>query len=299
MEDSISVARIANAICQDTTFSGVHLLVEGKQDFKLYSKFANKKYVRVKITFGKYRLRQVYTLLMERGMDSVVGIRDADFLRIKDNPKYTPEFSEAIFPTDCHDAEIMMAWCGILDDLLALVCEPEHIDNYVRKHRPLLALIMHAIYPIGCLRLANKRLGLGLSFKPDRPEGNQLKVRRFVVESTWTSDIRVMINTVWEYSQNRGLKVASKAIIAEALDAVMGEEHSMQDISNGHDFATMFHLVLTKGLRSSNKLLQDPGCVQDLLIADYDLKSFALTTLYQSVQQWASTNGKPSVFHSP
>jgi len=299
MERDISVARIANAICQDTSFSGVHLLVEGKQDSKLYSKFIQKKNVRVQIALGKYRLRQVYTLLMERGMDSVVGIRDADFLRIKDNPKYSLNFSEAIFPTDCHDAEIMMASCGILDDLLALVCDPEIIDNFVTKYSPLFALITGAIYPIGCLRLANKRFGLGLSFKPERPGGNQLKFRRFVVESRWMSDVNAMINTVWEYSQNRGLQVASKDDIQGALATVMNENHPQQDISNGHDFAAVFHLVLTKGLKSSNSLLKDPGCVQDLLIAHFDLKRFALTTLYRSVQQWAATNGKPSVFHSP
>jgi hypothetical protein len=299
MEGDISAARIANAICQDTTFSGVHLLVEGKLDFKLYSKFAQKDSVRVKIALGKYRLRQVYSLLMERGMDSIVGIRDADFLRIKDNPKYSSSFSESIFPTDCHDAEIMIVSCGILDDLLALVCDPENIDNFVTKHRPLLALITDAIYPIGCLRLANKQFGLGLSFKPERPEGNQLKVRKFVVESMWKSDVKAMINTVWEFSQNRGLQVASKDVIADKLHIVMGESHPVQDISNGHDFAAVFHLVLTKGLKSSNRLLQDSGCVQDLLIAHYDLKRFALTTLYRSVQEWAATNGKPSVFHSP
>ena len=299
MEGDISAARIANAICQDTRFSGVHLLVEGKQDYKLYSKLAQKDSVRVKIALGKYKLRQVYALLMERGMDSVVGIRDADFLRIKDNPKYSSSFSEAIFPTDCHDAEIMMVSCGILDDLLALVCDPENIDNFVTKHGSLLALITDAIYPIGCLRLANKQFGLGLSFKPERPEGNQLKVRKFVVESMWKSDVKAMINTVWEFSQNRGLQVASKDVIADKINIVMGDSHPVQDICNGHDFAAVFYLVLTKGLKSSNRLLQDSGCVQDLLIAHYDLKRFALTTLYHSVQEWAATNGKPSVFHSP
>jgi hypothetical protein len=299
MEGDISVARIANAICQDKSFSGVHLLVEGKQDYKLYSKFTQKDSVRVKIALGKYRLRQVYALLMERGIDSVVGIRDADFLRIKGNQKYSPEFSEAIFPTDGHDAEIMIVACGILDDLLALVCDPESIDNFVVRHRPLLAMITEAIYPIGCLRLANKQFGLGLSFKPERPEGNQLKVRKFVLEPGWTPDVKAMINTIWEYSQNRSLQVASKDMIADALDKVMGENHPVHEISNGHDFTAVFHLVLTKGLKSSNRLLQDSSCVQDLLIAHYDLRRFALTTLYRSVQQWAAANGKPSVFHSP
>lgn len=299
MEKDISIARIANAICQDTTFEGVHLLVEGKQDYKLYQKFAQNQNVRIKTTCGKYRLREVYSLLIERGLTRVVGIRDADFLRIEGNPKYSADYAVPIFPTDCHDAEIMLARSGVLDDYLTLVTEPERINQFVAKHKPILDLVIEAIYPLGCLRLANRRFGLGLSFKPERPEGNQLKIRKFILESNWSTDIPVMINTVWEYSQNRGLKVASKDIIGETLATILSEEHPAHEVSNGHDFSAVLHIVLTRGFKSSNRLLQDPDCVQDLLIANYDLRRFALTSLYRSVQDWSIGNDKPLVFQLP
>ena len=299
MEEDISVARIANAICQDTSFEGIHLLVEGRQDYKLYKKFAENQNVRIRTTRGKYRLREIYSLLIKRGINRVVGIRDADFLRIKGNPKYSLVYADAVFPTDCHDAEIMLARSGVLDDYLTLVSEPEQISIFVAKYKSVLDLVTEAIYPIGCLRLANKRFGLGLSFKPERPEGNQLKVRKFILESGWSADIPALINTVWEYSQNRGLKVAAKDAIEEALRAILAEDHPADEISNGHDFSAVLHLVSTRGLKSSNKLLQDPGCVQDLLIANYDLRKFSLTVLYRSVQDWSAANGKPLIFQSP
>lgn len=299
MEKDISVARIANAICQDTDFEGVHLLVEGKQDYKLYKKFIQDRNVRMKTTHGKYRLREVYSLLMARGVTNVAGIRDADFLRIKGNSKFSSDYADAIFPTDCHDAEIMLAHSGVLDDFLTLVSEPEQLTNFFSNHKPILPLLIEAIYPIGCLRLANKRFCLGLSFKPERPEGNQIKIRKFILETNWSADVPAMINTIWEYSQNRGLKVASKDCIASALNTILAEDHPANEISNGHDLAAVLHLVSTKGLKSSNKILQDPGCVQDLLIASFDLRRFALTTLYHSIQNWSSRNRKPGVFHSP
>lgn len=296
MEEDITVARIANAICQDTSFKGIHLLVEGRRDYKLYRKFADDNNVRIKTTQGKYRLQAIYSLLAERGIVDVVGIRDADFLRINGNPKYSPQYADAIFPTDCHDADIMIARNGVLGDYLTLIAEPEQVVSFEAKHKTIIDLVFEAIYPIGCLRLANKRFALGLSFKPERPEGNQIKVRKFVLESTWTVDVRAMVNTVWEYSQNRGLTVASKDKISESLAVITGEGHPADEISNGHDFSAVLHLLSTKGLKSTNKMLQDPGCVQDLLIALFELTKFASTGLYGLVQNWSSAKSRPLVF---
>lgn len=299
MEDDISVARIANAICQDKTFEGIHLLVEGKQDYKLYTKFTQNSNVRIKTTHGKYRLREVYSLLIERGLTKVAGIRDADFLRIAGNPKYSKNYADAIFPTDCHDAEIMLTQTGVLNDYLTLVCEAERVKQFEEKHSSIFQVLAEAVYPIGCLRLASKRFELGLSFKPERPEGNQLKIRKFILETNWKTDMPGMINTVWEYSQNRGIKVASKDEIDERLKIVLAERHPVLEVLNGHDLSAVLHLISTRGLKSSNKLLQDPDCVQDLLIANCDLKKFASTALYRSVQDWSMKNAKLPIFQSP
>lgn len=299
MEADISVARIANAICQDTSFKGVHLLVEGRQDYKLYKKFTDDAAVRIKTTDGKYRLREIYALLIQRGMADVVGIRDADFLRVKDNPKNSPSYPDAIYPTDFHDAEIMLVRSGVLADYLTIVSTPEHVMQFEGKHGAIFDVVMRAIYPLGCLRLANKKEGLGLSFKPERPEGNLLKVRKFVQESDWKVDISSMINTVWEYSQNRTDAVATRQAMKSSLERIMSEAHSADEISNGHDFAAVLQLITSKGLKSTNKLAQDTGCVEDLLIALFDLKKFSTTRLYGSVQGWSYAKKKPPVFQLP
>lgn len=296
MEADITPARVANALCQDTSFKGIHLLVEGRQDYKLYKKFVDDANVKIKTTQGKYRLREIYALLTQRGGISVIGIRDADFLRVAGNPKYCAQYADAIFPTDYHDAEIMLAREGGLNEYLSLIAEPEQVANFEAKYKPVLNVVFEAIYPIGCLRLANKRFGLGLSFKPERPEGNQIKIRKFVSESTWIVDVEAMVNTVWEYSQNRGLTVASKDRIAEALALITAEGHPADEISNGHDFSAVLYLLSVKGLKSTNKMLQDSVCVQDLLIAAFDLAKFASTELYAKVKSWSSAQGKPLVF---
>lgn len=300
MEEQITAARIANAICQDTSFAGTYLLVEGKRDVKLYGKFVDKPSVRVKATWGKYKLREVYGILRDRGISNALGIRDADFLRIKGNSKYSESFGDAIFATDHHDAEVMIAFSGAIDEYFSLISDEGQIEQFEKKiGGPVLDLAISLCYEIGCLRLANKRLSLGLSFKPERPEGNKIKLHKFIDASNWSLSRALMVNTVWEYSQNRGFIVASRDIITKAVESISAEEHSVAELINGHDLSAVLHIISTSGLKSKNKLLQDSGCVEDLLIAVFDIKRFSLTELYEKTSRWSKEKIGVSVFQSP
>ena len=61
MESEMTAVRIANSILQDSEFEGQYVLVEGVKDLRLYRKFILED-LRVKPTFGKYKLRQVYEI---------------------------------------------------------------------------------------------------------------------------------------------------------------------------------------------------------------------------------------------
>jgi hypothetical protein len=300
MEGELTAARIANAICQDVSFTGIYLLVEGRRDVKLYGKFVDDTAVRIKATWGKYKLREVYQLLNNRGIENVVGIRDADFLRIEGNAKFSADYKDAIFPTDCHDAEIMIAYSGVLTDYLRLVAEEDRVAEFEKQAgTTILELIISLIYEIGCLRLANKKHQLGLSFKPEKPEGNRLKVAKFISVPDWKISRSSMINTAWEYSQNRGNQVATREKISQALEIMVAGGHPAKEIVNGHDFSAVLHMVSVTGLKSKNKLLQDPGCVEDLLIAFFDIRRFAATSLYSRVSSGSTTSSPRVVFKAP
>ena len=300
MEEQITAARIANAICQDTSFAGMYLLVEGKRDVKLYGKFVEKPSVRVKPTWGKYKLREVYGILRDRGISNTLGIRDADFLRIKGNSKFSETFEDPIFVTDHHDAEIMIAFSGAIDEYFSLISDADHIEQFEKKiGSSIFDLTTSLCYEMGCLRLANKRLSLGLSFKPEKPEGNKIKIHKFIDTSNWSISRSLMINTIWEYSQNRGLNVASRDVIEQAIKSVSTEGHSINELINGHDLSAVLHIISTSGLKSKNKLLQDSGCVEDLLIAVFDIKRFSVTKLYERISVWSQEKMGIGVFQSP
>lgn len=294
MEQDITPARIANAICQDTTYYGYYVLVEGKKDVRIYRRFTSDGAAKVKATFGKNKLREVYKILTDRNFERKIGIRDADFLRIRGNPKYSADFVDPIFATDGHDAEMMMVAAGVIRNFLLIISDEEKVGAFEKKHNKLIVdMIFNLIRPLGNLRLANKRFGLGLAFKPERPEGNALRIDRFLNNKDWSyNGDESMINTVVEYSKNRGSTVASRDVILEKLQEVSAEEHPSNDICNGHDFAYVLHLISKYGIGSKSKLLQDSACVEDLLISQFDWIKFTRTELYSKIEQWQSNKQK-------
>ncbi|MCI1012297.1 DUF4435 domain-containing protein [Herbaspirillum sp. C7C2] len=294
MEEEITPARIANAICQDTTYEGYYVLVEGKKDVRIYRRFTSDVSAKVKATFGKSKLREVYRILTERNFVRKIGIRDADFLRIKGNPKYTAEFTDPIFVTDGHDSEIMMVATGVINNFFLMVTDEAKVAVFEEKHnKKVVDMIFSLIRPLGNLRLANKRFGLGLAFKPERPEGNALRIDRFVNSKSWGyNGDESMVNTVIEYSKNRGSVVASRAVVLEKLREISMEEHPNNEICNGHDFAYVLHLISKQGIGSKSKLLQDSACVEDLLISQFDWIKFSGTQLFARINQWQNIEEK-------
>jgi hypothetical protein len=294
MEKDITPARIANAICQDTSYDGYYVLVEGKKDVKIYRRFTSNGTAKVKATFGKNKLREVYGILTDRNFERKIGIRDADFLRIRGNPKYSAEFSDPIFATDGHDAEIMMVATGIIRNFFLIITDEEKVAAFEKKHnKPIADMIFSLIRPLGNLRLANKRYGLGLAFKPERSEGNSLRIDRFINSKNWVyNGDEIMINTVVEYSKNRGSRIAPRDVIFEKLQEISAEEHPSNDICNGHDFAYVLHLISKYGIGSKSKLLQDAACVEDLLISQFDWIKFSRTELFSKIDQWQNSKEK-------
>lgn len=295
MESNITAERIANAICQDTSFNGHVILIEGKKDLKTYKKFTSKTEAKLVVTFGKHKMRDAYSILTSRKFDRKLGIRDADFLRIPGNTKFSENYDDHIFPTDGHDAEIMMIRAGSLSSVLDIVSDEEKVSSFRESNRRSVEnIVFDLIRPLGYLRLANKRHNLGLSFKPAKPDGNRLRLDRFICREEWkVNDLDKMINYVIEYSKNRGNAVASRDAALAALIQEMKINHPDAELLNGHDASEAFLLVAKQGLSSKNKLLQDANCIEDLLSSCFDWLKFSTTALYAELNRWQSRLAHP------
>ena len=294
MEDSITAARVANAILQDHSFSGHYVLVEGKKDVKLYRRFINEETARIRITSGKKQLKEAFDILSRNNYQNKIAIRDADFLRINNNPKFDPGYCEPIFATDSHDSEVMIVQNGTLDDYFLLISDSDKVLEFEKiQGKPILDLIFSLLYQLGCLRLANKRFQMGLAFKPKKIGGNKLKIEKFISEKTWQFlGDKQMVHIVCEYSKNRDREeeIPNEDFILQRLNEIVGEAHPANEIINGHDVAEVLLMISKAGLKSNSKLLQDSSCVEDLLTACFDLLKFSKTGLHASIEKWQISN---------
>lgn len=292
MEDVISPARIANAIIQDERYSGYYLLVEGTKDIDLYSKFLTKDLVRIRPTFGKYKLRDVYDRLDADGFNRKLGIRDADFIRLCGNTKFDPNYSKRIFITDHHDADVMVIKHESLSEFLLNVSTAEKIlllENKLEKS--ITDILLDLAYKIGCLRLANKKFNLGLAFKPKNPEGNKLKYDKFISKDLVHLSDEILINYICEYSNNKTEKISPREIILEKLNLVLNEAHPDSEIVNGHDISGILFHILKNGLNCKDKRLQDIDCVERSLYLAFNLIHFSKTNLYSTIRSWENAEG--------
>ena len=287
MQNSITPARIANSILQDSDFEGFNILVEGETDVKLYQKLSCREVSKIKVTFGKKKMRDAYHLLHERGFSRVIGIRDADFIRLKGNEKFDSDYSSNIFLTDHHDSEGMMLQSQAFDDFLLEVSKEENVIAFQKKYGCVREYLYNLSFPLACLRFANKKFDLGLAFKPVNPEGNTIKFKKFICDKSLKYlGHDKLINTVVEYSKNRGSDIEDRKVILEKLLSVISLQLPMYELANGHDLAEILFIICKKGLKSSNQSLSGSSSVESMLRLSYSREYFSLTELFKQLLLW-------------
>jgi Protein of unknown function (DUF4435) len=278
--------RIANAIMQDTSFHGHYLLVEGNKDYKLYKKFVNKG-IKIKEAWGCENLKRVLDILDEREFYRKIGIVDADFSSILQIELKAKD----LFVTDYHDIEVMLIKSSALYSIINTFCLRERVEEFCPEEQ-IYEKIMNLGKEIGLLKLANKVFNLGLVFKPERPEGNQLKYKDFISERDLSFiGKEEMIQTAINYSTNRGTKISGKDEIKEKMSLLAQKEYNLEHLVNGHDLTNILFILIKKVLKSRNRMLFDFNSIEDSLILAYEANEFITTQLYFDLYNWSRENG--------
>ena len=292
VQDHITPHRTANAMLQDTS-TFYFLLVEGIKDLPTYKKLISEG-VQIKVSFGKHKMKEIDELLKKRGFENYLGIRDADFLRLKNNSKFNQNYCGNIFATDEHDSESMIIASDALTDFINHISHESNTKTFSSQYGSIRDLCYRLCYPIACLRLASKKYDLGLAFKPLKPEGNKVKFKKFICEKEFIYlGHEKMINTLVEYSTNRGGNIPPREDILKALDKIISENYSLYDIVNGHDLSEVLYIICKKGLKIQNKLLSDAGCVEDMLRMTYNMEYFKRTKIYGDICDHQNKIQKP------
>ncbi len=288
MEQNITPERVANAIMQDNTFDGFYLILEGNKDTKVFQKFTNKSVLRIKEAFGNENVKEILRLLNERGFKKKIGVIDSDFNQIL----AIDASEEDLFVTDDHDIEVMIIKTKTLETVINHFCAEYRIKAFEKSKAVSIREILFKIgSEISFLKLANKLFALGLVFKPERVDGNQLKYKRFIDEDEITFlGKQKMIETVINFSTNRGTKISDRNEISDKFDEVRKNNYDLNHLVNGHDLTHILFLLMKKALRSNNKMLIDYNAVEDSLILAYEFADFQKTKLFENLSKWADEN---------
>ncbi len=289
MESHITPERVANAIMQDTRFTGLYLIVEGKKDSKVYGKFLRKDSIQIKEAFGYLKVIKVVELLSERGFQHSLGVIDSDFSTILG--RELPSLNLAT--TDDHDIEMTIIKTEALESVVESLAGKEPIAAFCDGlGLQLRQILFESCKELAYLKMANHIDNLGLVFKPKDPEGNHLKYKKFICDKTLRYLGReLMVDAVINYSRNKSEKVADKSSILRSIDNVSKNEYDMYQLLNGHDVCNAIYLMLKYGLKCRNPILNDFNAVEEMLAMAFDFSFFSKTNIYNSLIAWANDKG--------
>lgn len=280
MRQYLTSSDISNTISMmRTNFDGTILVVEGVTDSRLYSKFTDRKGVRLVVAHSKDKVRTSVNQIHDRRNDKkVIGIIDSDLDRLKHKRAKGP-----VFMTDCRDAESMMISSDALDDVLAEYADPEKLALFESKFGHVRDRVFAGAYPLGLLMYVSERNGLGLSFK-------SLDFRTFINIRDLECDIKAMIR---ESISNTNSDRTSEKYTSRLLHSEMEENHDVKEVCRGHDLVNVLLVGLRDNFGASNARHLREGELGGALRLAYDDEVFAKTQLYKDTKEWCDGVGTP------
>lgn len=231
LSSSKTPAIIVNEIKMlNTTFKGVHFLVEGEADVQFWKIRVSKNSVSIIDCQGKLKLLGATQLLLQQKINRFVGVYDADFDRLH-NIVHHPE---KLTPTDHNDLETTLLASPALDMLLH-----EHANEALLQHfqktqgLSVLQHIQKLASEFGKLRFLSQQCKHQVNF-------NELNPYQFVDKAMWSLNL-VNLHKVY----------AEKAQIQQGNIQPLIQQHLPNPIEwglcQGHDAMC----ILAQGLKQA------------------------------------------------
>lgn len=268
------------------------VLVEGETDVLLYEKFMDTTICRLYPVQGKEKVKDIINLIGKDGIERVCAIIDADFDHIAGE-----EYTNNIFITDGHDAEIMMFW----SDAFVSVIKEYYQSKYCSESSEIIktrAKLISLALPLSYMRLLSLKNALNFAFKPDNetakcfPYGKIIEANNKKIEHLTISKL---IQVVCSYNNNQGAGKDQKQMETQ-LTELMENKYEEKYILHGHDLMNIVALSLKYYGKSSkrNKVVDD---IETAFRLAYALDNFKTTVLYSKLEQYSKKIDKPILRH--
>ena len=252
------------------------VLVEGITDQKLYAKLIDGSNTKVEIVPGKTKgiehLRNALSVLT-RETDSVIGIRDADFLHLDEQQ----ETIDCLFLTDAHDGEMMLLSCDIAFESIVA----EHLPRERCDFRNFRNKLLASLGFLSGVRWINNTENLELNFKG-------IRLDNFYDAINLTLNKTKCIQEV----ENRS-PAKKRSIQLDEIDLKITDISDHYNLCNGHDVEKAFaqHVTTANKSISNTKGVKDTDIGVALRIA-YRKEDFAATKLYSHLRDWEVQTGQ-------
>ncbi len=253
-----------------TQHKGAFLVVEGRSDW-VFWKTRRHKSCQLVNAEGKHNVVKGIQRLDEEDISGALGVVDSNH----DYLAGTDPISTNLVATDAHDMECLLCRSSALDKVLAEHGDPDKITRFEKNHgTDVRTGLLERALVFGQLRWAAQvdepKIGLA-----------EIRIPRFVDETTWSVDAAGLIRTVAQESSN---------------DAVVLEERMAQlpsadpwYVANGHDMVEILRLGLRKVLgRISSTIGQDR--IAELLRAGTTPSDLQSTGLWRDMRAWEGEN---------
>lgn len=245
------------------------VFVEGDTDIRVYRKLFDLEKCKVEnIPGGNPKLEEcVRTLTANYPL--IIGIRDADFLRLNDIP-----YNERnMFLTDCHDIEKTMLCHEPLINALFF----EYSNHLKENHIEIINNIKTSILKLSLLKWLNHLENLELDFSPGFHD--------LISFDDFSIDITQYINRVLAKSPNAVIKSADEILIK--LDNLSLLNPDLLQLTNGHDLLNAMAKYFREKQGRSGISGKD---LQSSIRMLFDEKAFQSTNLYNSLIEWQKAN---------
>jgi hypothetical protein len=251
------------------------VLLEGDDDERLFARHFNLTTCQIRVAYGRPRVLAVLDRLHARGVAGVLAIIDADFDRLLGQQQTAVD----IVVTDTHDIETMLFQSVALDHVLRELADTNRLGQGAQGVRE---LILNAAAPLGAARLVCRKQDWS-------PLLEEIEHRRFVDIRSLLVDRDALIKEI-RARQAKTPPQKRVGIDMEArVDAELASGHSLWDLCQGHDVASIFALALRAAIGSRKDELSGEIIERCLRLA-FDAAAFCSTALRVAITAWEVAN---------
>ncbi|MFT4169032.1 MAG: DUF4435 domain-containing protein [Dysgonomonas sp.] len=289
LANNITLSRIVNSIMIKS--KGVNrsfVIVEGKSDFQVFSKFVKKEDCSIEIAFGNENVINIINELKSNGFRGCLGIIDSDFKFLDDELIV----DENIFHTDYHDIEIMIIKSNCFEIVLSGYVQDQKLKDKYIDYDGFRAYLFSITRHLGYIKWLNKKHNLGLIFKPNTQDGKHMDYSNFISPNDLSFlGHEKLVESILNYCNGKvKISIKKEELLAELRDFI--QDCQLDHLCNGHDIIHIISLSLRKNISNLNaKSISAEQLSRDFYLA-YEARHFTATHLYQNIKNWEARNNR-------